>query len=174
MCLIIFTYAFMQQNLTINLIGLAVHWVLDMADGRLARAFKQETVFGAQFDILSDRLLVIFFLLNLILLKPVILFPVVLYFAEFILLDTFLSIQFLNWGIISPNYFYKVDHKIWVLNWSPPAKFLNSSLVILLLLLTDLDWLPAFAAVLLIIIKLFSIIRLQKIIQTRIHRSNDI
>lgn len=164
----------MQQNLTINLIGLAVHWVLDMVDGRLARAFKQETVFGAQFDILSDRLLVIFFLLNLILLKPVILFPVVLYFAEFILLDTFLSIQFLNWGIISPNHFYKVDHKIWVLNWSPPAKFLNSSLVILLLLLTDLDWLPAFAAVLLIIIKLFSIIRLQKIIQTRIHRSNDI
>ena len=40
----------------LNLAGLAVYWTGDVTDGFLARRLNQETLFGAQWDILADRI----------------------------------------------------------------------------------------------------------------------
>jgi CDP-diacylglycerol--glycerol-3-phosphate 3-phosphatidyltransferase len=49
------------RNPVLNLAGLAVYWLGDVADGFLARRLDQETLFGAQWDILADRMSVAFF-----------------------------------------------------------------------------------------------------------------
>jgi CDP-diacylglycerol--glycerol-3-phosphate 3-phosphatidyltransferase len=95
---------------------LSVHWVFDVLDGYFARLLKQETLFGAQIDILADRLLIVFFFINFYFAHPHLVLPIVLYLFEFVFLDLYLSIQFLNWNIISPNYFFKVDRVVWLLN----------------------------------------------------------
>ena len=43
-------------------------------------------------------------------------------------IDGFLSLAFLAWPITSPNYFYVVDRRLWLLNWSHPGKAVNSGL----------------------------------------------
>ena len=166
-CTILFIIAFHQGSYLINLIGLLVYWGLDVLDGNLARRKGQETLLGAQMDVLGDRLLVILFYANYLIYKPNQLLPVFLFLFEFVFLDAFLSIQFLNWDIISPNYFYKVDRKIWILNWSAPAKALNSGFVTVLLIFTDNTVIPLIAVSLLIAVKVFSFVRLQIIIQRK-------
>ena len=54
--LLLFCAAAYQRNPMLNLAGLAVYWVGDVADGFLARKLNQETLFGAQWDILGDRI----------------------------------------------------------------------------------------------------------------------
>ena len=41
----------------------------------------------------------------------------------------FLSLAFMAWPIRSPNYFYVVDRRIWLWNWSRPGKAANSGAV---------------------------------------------
>ena len=157
--------AFANHSEVWNYAGLLTHWILDVADGNLARLLKQETISGAQFDILTDRLLITFFYLNYLVFHPTNLLIVILFLLEFTLLDHYLSNQFLNWGIISPNYFYQVDRLIWSLNWSAPGKFINSGLVTILLITTN-AFVPALIVVLMLIaIKLFSFARLQLLVQ---------
>ena len=40
----------------------------------------------------------------------------------FVVVDLPLSLQFLRYDVISPNYFGDVDRPIYLLNWSSPAK----------------------------------------------------
>ena len=160
-----FYMAFASHSEVWNYAGLLAHWILDVADGNLARSLKQETISGAQFDILTDRLLITFFYLNYLIFHPTNLLIVILFLLEFTLLDHYLSNQFLNWGIISPNYFYQVDRLIWNLNWSAPGKFINSALVTILLITTN-AFVPVLIVVLLLIaIKAFSFARLQHLVQ---------
>ena len=49
------------------------------------------------------------------------------YVAEFLVVDLLLSLAFRAWPLVSPNYFYLVDHRIWALNWSPLGKTINSA-----------------------------------------------
>jgi CDP-diacylglycerol--glycerol-3-phosphate 3-phosphatidyltransferase len=51
-------------------------------------------------------------------------------------LDAHLSLAFLNWPLRSLNYFYLVDRAIYLWNWSPPAKALNSGALVILMLVT--------------------------------------
>ena len=89
--------------------------------------------------------------------------PITLILFEFMILDHYLSNQFLRWPILSPNYFYVVDRTIWRLNWSPPGKFVNSGAVTILLLATGSIWaaLPVLAG--LYAVNLYSFARLQRL-----------
>jgi CDP-diacylglycerol--glycerol-3-phosphate 3-phosphatidyltransferase len=148
-----------------NMLGLAIYWSLDTLDGYLARLLKQETRFGAQMDILADRLLVAFFYLNYLSWHPAMVVPIVLFMLHFMVLDHYLSNQFMRWPIISPNYFYQVDQRIWLLNWSMPGKALNSGLVTIILIATESQLLAIGLILALIVVKIYSCVRLHRLPQ---------
>ena len=54
----------------------------------------------------------------------------VVFLLSFLVLDTMLSLAFLCWPVLSPNYFHLVDRRVWALNWSPVAKVANTAGVI--------------------------------------------
>ena len=53
--LVFFMLAIVKMDLTYNYIGLVVHWIGDIIDGNWARFFKQETIVGAEIDVIADR-----------------------------------------------------------------------------------------------------------------------
>jgi CDP-diacylglycerol--glycerol-3-phosphate 3-phosphatidyltransferase len=165
--LALFTVAAIEHSMAWNLAGLAVYWCLDALDGHLARCLHQETRSGAQFDILSDRFLIAFFYLNYLSLHPEAATVIALYLFEFMVLDHYLSNQFMRWPILSPNYFHAVDRTIWRLNWSPPGKVFNSAVVTALLLGTGLAWPVVPVLVALYCIKLYSAVRLHRLAPLR-------
>jgi len=144
--------------------GLAVYWVLDVADGGLARALRQETRIGAQLDILSDRLLIGAFYANFLRDHPVMAVPIALHLLQFVVLDQYLSHQFMRWPCLSPNYFHEVDREIWLWNWSAAGKVANGALVtgaIIGATLLGWGWVaPALVSLSVIGVKIWSITRL--------------
>lgn len=158
-----FALAIIKQSPTYNFIGLGVHWFGDVLDGLCARKCKQETILGAEIDIIADRVETLFFYIIFLHFHPNLIVPAVIYILDFAFVDFYLSYQFLKYGIISPNYFYKVDQTVYVLNYSPVAKFCNSTVVTLILIfLPQLQILAAFFASGLIAVKTFSIFLLNK------------
>jgi len=133
-----------------SLYALLVYWIGDLLDGYLARKLRQETLLGAQFDILSDRISVIIFYITYIAHRPGKTLAALLFLFEFAVLDTYLSNQFMRWPVLSPNYFYQVDHDTWKWLWSKPAKAFNCGLVTLLLIGLPWQW-PALAVTLVLI-----------------------
>jgi len=162
-CVALFAVATVRHSPTWNLVGLGVYWALDILDGYLARRLKQETRLGAQFDILSDRLLVAFFYMNHLAWHHELVLPIALFMFQFMLLDHFLSNQFLRWRLLSPNYFYLVEPTIWRLNWSVLAKIGNSGIATLLLVIGRAPLLATVASVMLIAIKVYSLVRLFRV-----------
>jgi CDP-diacylglycerol--glycerol-3-phosphate 3-phosphatidyltransferase len=75
-------------------------------------------------------------------------------------IDCFLSIAFLAWKVRSPNYFYVIDPTIYRLNWSHPAKAVNSALFAVLLLITRMPWLGGVIAAGLLVFKVVMLVRL--------------
>lgn len=158
-----FTLAIIKTNPTYNYIGLAIHWFGDVADGLYARKFKQETILGAEIDIIADRVETLFFYIIFLFFRPYLFLPAVVYIIDFAFVDFYLSYQFVKFDIISPNYFYKVDSTVYLLNYSPVAKFCNSTVVTLILIfLPQLQIIALFFAFLLIAVKGFSIYLLNK------------
>jgi CDP-diacylglycerol--glycerol-3-phosphate 3-phosphatidyltransferase len=133
----------------------ATYWVGDVADGRVARWLHQETRLGAVFDILSDRASSSICICALIVIRPEFALPLGVYWTQFMVVDALLSCAFLHWPILSPNYFYKVDRKVWLWNWSSPAKAANTGLL-LIVLLTLGEWVALVLACLQLILKLVS------------------
>jgi CDP-diacylglycerol---glycerol-3-phosphate 3-phosphatidyltransferase len=146
-----------QESLTLLVIGLVVYWVGDTLDGEVARWRNCETRTGAVIDMLCDRLNCAGFYLGLAWLQPIMAIPVSVYLFEFMVIDMFLSMAFLAWPIRSPNYFYAVDHRIWVWNWSRPGKAANSGLFAVLLLVTGWWWLGLIIALGLLALKCVSL-----------------
>ncbi|MCK4975776.1 MAG: CDP-alcohol phosphatidyltransferase family protein [Anaerolineales bacterium] len=163
-CLVIFSIAGTNQDMSLNIVGLAIYWALDCLDGYLARSLGQETIVGAQFDILSDRILVAYFYLNYLFITSGSVLIVSLFLLNFMVLDQYLSNQYLRWSIISPNYFYKIDRTVWALNWSVFGKIFNTAPVTLLLLLTKSVIAPGAILILIFIIKGYSFYRLSKLV----------
>jgi CDP-diacylglycerol--glycerol-3-phosphate 3-phosphatidyltransferase len=157
--LVFFVLAVLRQNPLYNYIGLGIHWAGDFSDGFYARRFHQETVAGAEIDIIADRVETLFFFLNFLHVRPWLFLPVTLYLVDFAFVDFYLSNQFRAFGLISPNYFYKVDRRVYDWNFSPVGKFANSTVVTLALIFLPAGWwgLPAVLACILIAIKLSSI-----------------
>jgi CDP-diacylglycerol--glycerol-3-phosphate 3-phosphatidyltransferase len=159
-----FVVAALRQSEAWSYAGLAVYWVLDVADGALARALRQETRIGAQLDILSDRLLIGAFYANFLRGHPALAIPIALHLLQFVVLDQYLSQQFMRWPCLSPNYFHEVDRTIWAWNWSPAAKIANGPLAtgaIVGAALAGVGWiLPAAVCAAVSATKVWSIVRL--------------
>jgi CDP-diacylglycerol---glycerol-3-phosphate 3-phosphatidyltransferase len=117
-----------QGSLTLLLWALGVYWVGDMADGAVARLTDRETRIGATLDVMCDRISAAVFYVGFAWYDPTMVVPVGIYLAEFMVIDMFLSLAFLAWPVASPNYFYLIDRRIWLWNWSKPGKALNSAL----------------------------------------------
>ena len=117
-----------------NFVGLAVHWAGDSLDGWTARHFRQETVLGAEADIVADRVETLFFFVNFVHFHPALFLPVVVYILDFAVVDFYLSYQFVKFDIISINYFDRVDRRVYDLNFSPAGKLANSAVVPLILI----------------------------------------
>lgn len=159
--LVFFVLAASRNSPTLNFIGLAIHWLGDYLDGFTARLAKQETVLGAEIDIIADRVGVIFFYVNYLHFQTALLLPIAVYLVNFALVDFYLSYQFLKFDLISPNYFYKVDRPVYSLNFSPMGKFCNSAVVTLILIFIPSLQLVALAFTFALIgVKVYSIRRL--------------
>jgi CDP-diacylglycerol--glycerol-3-phosphate 3-phosphatidyltransferase len=117
---------------SVALIAMAygVYWLGDMLDGWAARQLGQETRAGAVLDIVSDRACTAVLSAALVSLVPDIAVVAVVFLLSFMVLDTMLSLAFLCWPIVSPNYFHQIDRRVWAWNWSPPAKAANTAGVV--------------------------------------------
>jgi len=144
-------------------IGLGTYWVGDMADGALARLLGQETRTGAVFDILSDRLCVALFYVSYAGFHHDMIVPIGIFLVNFMLVDNQLSLAFLKWPVLSPNYFYAVDKLIYKLNWSPLAKSTNTSLFLFSVVLTHWWWLASLVALFFLVLKLYSTVLVSRL-----------
>ena len=140
--------------------ALAIYWVGDILDGAVARRFDCETRMGAVLDILCDRVNCAPVYLGLAWLHHDFVAPIMIYLFQFMTIDALLSLAFLAWWVRSPNYFYEVDRTIFRWNWSKPAKAVNSSAVVVLMLLTGSMWVGLVMAVALLGLKAVSLRRL--------------
>ncbi|MEU7978880.1 CDP-alcohol phosphatidyltransferase family protein [Micromonospora sp. NPDC049081] len=109
-----------------------VYWIGDILDGVAARTLGQETRAGAVFDIVADRACTSACAAALVVLRPETALPIAVFLVQFMVVDQLLSLMFLRWPLLSPNYFGCVDRRIYRWNWSPPAKALNTAAVVLL------------------------------------------
>ncbi len=154
---------FWSPALQLLTVALVVYWVGDMLDGQVARRMHHETRIGAVLDIMSDRFCSAAFYFGLAWLHPEFTIPVLIYLAEFMVIDCFLSIAFLAWKVRSPNYFWVIDPTIYRLNWSHPAKAVNSALFAVFLLVTQLVWVAGVIAAALLVFKTVMLVRLARI-----------
>lgn len=143
------------ERLDLLALAYGIYWAGDMLDGFVARKRGEETRFGAVFDIISDRACTSLLCVGVIGHLPETAVALVSFFLSFMVLDTMLSLAFLAWPLKSPNYFYEVDAVVYRWNWSPPAKAINTSAVVLLALV-GLTWLSALLVLLLVVVKVWS------------------
>ncbi len=143
--------------------ALVTYWVGDMLDGAWARLRHEETRFGAVFDVVCDRACAFAFYVGVAWHLPGLVVPVAVYLLEFGVVDMVLSLAFVSWPLLSPNYFYLVDRTTWLWNWSKPAKAVNSSLFAVLLLVTENVWLCTAVAAALLVFKTGSLVRLVRL-----------
>jgi len=109
-----------------------IYWIGDILDGVSARALGQETRTGAVFDIVADRACTSACAAALVVLRPDTALPIAVFLVQFMVIDQLLSLMFLRWPLLSPNYFARIDRRIYRWNWSPPAKALNTAAVVIL------------------------------------------
>lgn len=110
-----------------------------------------------------EKVEILFFYTNFLFFRPYLFLPVIFYIFSFAFIDIYLSYQFLKFDLISPNYFYKVDRKFHLINFSSVAKFINSTVVTLILIfIPRLQVVATLIAIGLIVIKVYSFKRLNK------------
>jgi len=152
------------QSLVFLVGAYGIYWLGDMLDGYLARLLGQETKLGAVLDIVCDRACSAICACCILMLAPRA-WPVILPFLmSFLMVDTMLSLSFLHWDLMSPNYFGSVDKSVWRLNWSPPAKALNTAGLVLALCLHQLG-VGAAVVTLVLLMKLWSAGRVHRLIK---------
>lgn len=146
-------FAVQRESMTLLVIALVVHWVGDSLDGQVARRGHCETRIGACIDILCDRFCAAAFYFGLVWMHHSYVAPVLVYLFEYMVIDSFLSTAFMAWRIRSSNYFWVIDRRIWLLNWSHPGKAVNSGAFAILLVATGWVWLALAIAIGLLIFK---------------------
>jgi phosphatidylglycerophosphate synthase len=136
--------------------GLAVSIGLDVLDGYLARRFQAETVFGAQLDGLADRLAATLVLGGAVFIDPstVVAIAALVVWVQYGLVEQFLNVQFLRFGLWSPDHFHLEDPTTWRLTWSAPSKIASGGSVALMAL--GLPWEALGLAVVLIAVRIAS------------------
>jgi CDP-diacylglycerol--glycerol-3-phosphate 3-phosphatidyltransferase len=134
------------------------YWVGDILDGLVARRLHQETRTGAVFDILADRASAAACVAALLVLRPAMAIPLSIFLIEFMVLDCLLTLAFLRWPLLSPNYFDLVHRGIYRWNWWPPAKVLNSGVLTVLVVLSPSALYPTVFVLLVTAIKVCSLV----------------
>jgi len=138
--------------------GYLTYWLGDSLDGLLARILDQETRAGAVFDICSDRLCTAVLASGLVLEQPHLAVPIAIFLLNFMVVDNVLSLSFLLWPLVSPNYFAQVDRIVFRYNWSHPAKALNNIGIVVAVVIGDL-WLALAIVVVQLAVKIASSVR---------------
>jgi phosphatidylglycerophosphate synthase len=155
-----------RADLTLIAAAYAVYWIGDMADGILARRIGQETRAGAVLDIVCDRACTSLLCVGLLAQLPAVLPVAVVFLLSFMALDTMLSLAFLCWPVLGPNYFGAVDRQVYRLNWSPPAKALNTAAVVLLVV-AGLYAAALTVACGVVVLKIWSAVRVGRLLEGR-------
>jgi|1186.fasta_scaffold16043_2 phosphatidylglycerophosphate synthase len=124
-------FALVEASTVLAVTAYGTYWLGDMADGWLARRFDQETRIGAVADIISDRACSAVLVCVLAVIHPHMWPALAVFLLQFMVLDCVLSLSFLRWPLVSPNYFYRVDRTVWRYNWSTPAKTTNTVAVVI-------------------------------------------
>ncbi|WP_262283903.1 CDP-alcohol phosphatidyltransferase family protein [Micromonospora sp. MA102] len=122
--------ALVAGSVVLLAVAYGIYWLGDVLDGWAARRLGQETRAGAVLDIVSDRACTAVLCVGLVSLVPDVAVVALVFLLSFLVLDTMLSLAFLCWPVISPNYFFLVDRRVWALNWSPMAKAANTAGVV--------------------------------------------
>lgn len=120
-----------RGSLSLLAVAYAVYWVGDIVDGLVARLTGTETRQGAVLDILCDRASCGMLAVTYLGLVPTAAPAITVFLLQFMVVDCMLSLGFLRWPILSPNYFGSVDRTIYLWNWSPAAKATNTAALIL-------------------------------------------
>lgn len=149
-----------QQSVVLLAVALLCYWIGDILDGIVARKRNEEMRSGAVFDIMADRLCVSVIYSIYGMWHPELLFSLAIYLTNFIFIDGFLSLTFLFWPLLSPNYFSLVDKRIFMLNWSPLGKVVNSSVFLLATVFIGNPWISGGIALVVLGIKIYSLWRL--------------
>ncbi|WP_088285863.1 CDP-alcohol phosphatidyltransferase family protein [Kineosporia sp. A_224] len=152
--------------MTLLVAGYLVYWVGDMADGAVARWRGETTRHGAVLDIVSDRACTTMLAVVFVGQRPETAVPLTLFLVQFCVLDTMLSLGFLLWDVDSPNDMHLVDRLLYRLNWSPPAKALNTAAVVLLVL-SGAPVLASSAALGVAAVKVWSLARTVRLLDER-------
>ena len=150
--------AIIQASVWLAVAAYLSYWIGDVLDGLAARLLKQETRFGAVFDIVSDRACASLCVAALLVLKPNAAVPCAIFLFEFLVIDCQLSLAFLRWPLLSPNYFYLVHKGVYRWNWWPPAKVLNTTAIAVLVLVFDSPWYAVALAVPVTVVKVWSLV----------------
>ncbi|MET7966357.1 hypothetical protein [Micromonospora sp. NPDC005305] len=99
----------------------------------------------------------------MIVLRPDTALPVGVFLFQFMVVDQLLSLAFLRWPLLSPNYFAQVDRRIWWWNWSPPAKAVNTGALIVLVVLSPSPWPPLAFALAVTAVKVASLVAVTRL-----------
>ncbi|MEU8284351.1 CDP-alcohol phosphatidyltransferase family protein [Micromonospora sp. NPDC048905] len=137
--------ALTQRSAHLLVAAYLLYWIGDILDGAAARSLGQETRTGAVFDIVADRACTSACAAALIVLRPATALPIAVFLVQFMVIDQLLSLMFLRWPLLSPNYFARVDRRVYLWNWSPPAKALNTAAVVLLAIFAPMPVAVTFA-----------------------------
>jgi phosphatidylglycerophosphate synthase len=159
--------ALVEESLPLVAVGYGVYWVGDILDGAVARLRHQETRQGAVFDVVSDRACTSVLAAGFVVVRPESALPLAVFLVQFMVLDCMLTLTFLHWPIVSPNYFHVVDRRVWLLNWSQPAKAANTGAVVVFL---ALGWIAVATAVALVVVvvKLWSLREVARLIRGKV------
>ncbi len=152
-----------RHSLALLALAYAVYWLGDVLDGQVARRTGTETRQGAVLDILCDRASCGLLAATYLALQPAAALPIGVFLLQFMVVDCVLSLGFLRWPILSPNYFAQVDRRLYLWNWSPVAKATNTAALILLVSLGEYG--PALALAFgQLLLKTASLVRLTRLL----------
>lgn len=164
-------WAYAESSVTLLVVAYAIYWIGDSLDGQVARRAGQETRFGAVFDILTDRLSTAIVCMGLLQHLPDLWPAVTVFLVNFMVIDCLLSLAFLMWPLRSPNYFGTVDRRVYLLNWSHPAKAINNAGIVAVVLLGNV-WCAVVFATAVLVLKLWSAREVARLLRAREGRAD--
>jgi phosphatidylglycerophosphate synthase len=155
--------AVIGESSALTVAAFLTYWTGDALDGLSARVLKQETRFGAVLDILADRACCSLCVAALLVLRPDMALPLTVFLIQFMVLDCQLSLAFLRWPILSPNYFHVVHRAVYRWNWSPPAKAVNTAALVALVLIAPSPLYPLALALAILAVKAVSLVTVTRL-----------
>jgi phosphatidylglycerophosphate synthase len=155
--------AIVGDSAVLTAVAIGCYWVGDILDGLAARLLGQETRVGAVYDIVCDRICALVVVAALILQLPAMGVPLGIFLVQFVLVDLLLSLSFLRWPVLSPNYFHLVHPRVYRYNWSPVAKALNTGGLVVLVAAAPSPAYPVAFALAIAAVKIASLVVVARI-----------